>query len=68
MQLPVDIPDLIPSGPRGSEEGDSISCGILQLRVNHQCMRDDNNRARNIPRCQVSQKKAANDTGGRRAH
>lgn len=33
VQLSVDVPDLIPGGPRGPEEGDNISCGILQLQV-----------------------------------
>lgn len=36
MQLPIDITELIPSGPRGSEKGNNISCGILQLRMDRQ--------------------------------
>ncbi len=40
VQLPVDIPDLIPGDLCRSEEGDNISCGVLQLRVVRQCMQD----------------------------
>jgi len=67
MQLPIDIPDLIPGGPRGPEEGDNISSGILQLRIDRQWMQDSDNRAWNIPKCQASRKTAANGIVGRRA-
>ena len=41
VQLPVDIPNPAPGGPCGSEEGDNIPSGILQLRVVRQCMQDE---------------------------
>lgn len=68
VQLPVNIPDLIPGGPRGPEEGDNISIGILQLRVDHQWTHDGDNHAQNIPKRQVSWKTAANGIVGHRAH
>lgn len=67
VKLPVNIPDLIPGGPRGPEKGDNISTGILQLRVGHQWLQDGDNRARNIPQRQVSRRTAANDIVGHRA-
>ena len=68
VQLPIDVPNLISRGPRGPEEGDDISSGILQLRGLHQRMQDSGNRARNIPECQGSWKMDATGIVGHRAH